>query len=122
MKIFHNAVVYTGDDFTDAFALNQGRFVALGADALALEGQRIDLGGAFVCAGFNDSHMHLLNYGQTLRMAPLAEHTGSLADMLDCLKNATPDRGWILGRGWNQDRFSDVRRMPDRQDLDTVSM
>ena len=121
MKIFHNAVVYTGDDFTDAFALDQGRFVALGADALALEGQRIDLGGAFVCAGFNDSHMHLLNYGQTLRMAPLAEHTGSLADMLDCLKNAAPDRGWILGRGWNQDRFSDVRRMPDRQDLDTVS-
>ena len=121
MKIFHNAVVYTGDDFTDAFALDQGRFVALGADALALEGQRIDLGGAFVCAGFNDSHMHLLNYGQTLRMAPLAEHTGSLADMLDCLKNATPDRGWILGRGWNQDRFSDVRRMPDRTDLDTVS-
>ena len=121
MKIFHNAVVYTGDDFTDAFALDQGRFVAMGADALALEGQRIDLGGAFVCAGFNDSHMHLLNYGQTLRMAPLAEHTGSLADMLDCLKNATPDRGWILGRGWNQDRFSDVRRMPDRTDLDTVS-
>ena len=121
MKIFHNAVVYTGDDFTDAFALDQGRFVALGADALALEGQRINLGGAFVCAGFNDSHMHLLNYGQTLRMAPLAEHTGSLADMLDCLKNATPDRGWILGRGWNQDRFSDVRRMPDRTDLDTVS-
>ena len=121
MKIFHNAVVYTGNDFTDAFALEQGRFVALGPDALALEGQRIDLGGAFVCAGFNDSHMHLLNYGQTLRMAPLAEHTGSLADMLDCLKNAAPDRGWILGRGWNQDRFSDVRRMPDRQDLDTVS-
>ena len=121
MKIFHNAVVYTGDDFTDAFALDQGRFVALGADALALEGQRIDLGGAFVCAGFNDSHMHLLNYGQTLRMAPLAEHTGSLADMLDCLKNAAPDRGWILGRGWNQDRFSDVLRMPDRTDLDTVS-
>ena len=121
MKIFHNAVVYTGDDFTDAFALENGRFVALGADALDLEGQRIDLGGAFVCAGFNDSHMHLLNYGQTLRMAPLGLHTGSLADMLTCLKNATPDRGWILGRGWNQDRFSDVRRMPDRQDLDTVS-
>ena len=121
MQIFYNAVVYTGDDFTDAFAVEDGRFVAIGAEALALQGERIDLNGAFVCAGFNDSHMHLLNYGQALHMAPLAEHTGSLAEMLQCLKNAAPDRGWIIGRGWNQDRFSDVHRMPNRHDLDTVS-
>ena len=121
MQIFHNAVVYTGDDFTDAFAVEDGRFAAIGAEALALEGERIDLGGALVCAGFNDSHMHLLNYGQSLRMAPLGSHTASLADMVDCLKNTAPDRGWIMGRGWNQDRFSDVHRMPNRHDLDTVS-
>ena len=121
MQIFHNAVVYTGDDFTDAFAVEDGRFAAIGADALALRGERIDLNGAFVCAGFNDSHMHLLNYGQALHMAPLGLHTGSLSEMLRCLKNAAPDRGWIIGRGWNQDRFSDVHRMPDRHDLDTVS-
>ena len=121
MQIFHNATVYTGDGFTDAFAVEKGRFVAIGAEALAQEGPRIDLGGAFVCAGFNDSHMHLLNYGRTLHMAPLESHTGSLAQMLLCLKNAAPTRGWILGRGWNQDRFSDVHRMPHRQDLDTVS-
>ena len=47
MQIFHNAVVYTGDDFTDAFAVEDGRFVAIGADALALQGERIDLNGAF---------------------------------------------------------------------------
>ena len=121
MQIFHNAVVYTGDNFTHAFAVEDGRFVAVGDEALALEGERIDLGGAFVCAGFNDSHMHLLNYGQALSMAPLAAHTGSLEDMVDCLKNALPDRGWILGRGWNQDYFSDIRRMPSRRDLDRVS-
>ena len=121
MQIFYNAVVYTGDDFTNAFAVANGRFAAIGTEALAMEGERIDLKGAFVCAGFNDSHMHLLNYGQTLHMAPLAAHTGSLAQMLLCLKNAAPDRGWIMGRGWNQDRFTDVRRMPDRHDLDTVS-
>ena len=121
MNIFHNAVVYTGDRFTDAFAVEDGRFAAIGAEALALEGERIDLGGAFVCAGFNDSHMHLLNFGQALHMAPLAAHTGSLAEMLRCLKHTAPDRGWIIGRGWNQDRFCDVHRMPDRHDLDTVS-
>ena len=121
MKILHNAVVYTGDNFTHSFALEDGRFVAVGDEALALKGERIDLNGSFVCAGFNDSHMHLLNYGQALSMAPLAAHTGSLEDMVDCLKNARPDRGWILGRGWNQDYFSDVRRMPSRRDLDRVS-
>ena len=121
MQIFHNAVVYTGDNFTDAFAVEDGRFVAVGPEALALEGERIDLKGAFVCAGFHDSHMHLLNYGQTLSMAPLGAHTGSLAGMLDCLKNAAPDRGWIMGRGWNQDLFADGDRMPTRWDLDTVS-
>ena len=121
MKIFHNAVVYTGDNFTSAFAVEDGRFVAVGDAALVLEGERIDLGGAFVCAGFNDSHMHLLSFGQALSMAPLATHTGSLAQMLECLKNAQPDRGWILGRGWNQDYFSDVPGMPTRWDLDRVS-
>lgn len=121
MKIFHNAVVYTGDNFASTFAVEDGRFVAVGDDALALKGERIDLGGAFVCSGFNDSHMHLLNYGQTLSMAPLAEHTGSLEEMLGCLRRTEPDRGWILGRGWNQDYFSDVRRMPSRHDLDQVS-
>ena len=121
MKIFHNATVYTGNGFAEAFAVDDGRFVFVGADADAPEGQRIDLGGAFVCAGFNDSHMHLLNFGQALRVAPLFLHTASLADMLDCLRNTPPDRGWIIGRGWNQDYFSDVRRMPSRQDLDRVS-
>ena len=121
MKIFHNAVVYTGDGFAQAFAVEDGRFVFVGSESEAPEGERIDLDGAFVCAGFNDSHMHLLNYGQALRMAPLAQHTGSLADMLECLRGTQPDRGWIVGRGWNQDCFSDVRRMPSRHDLDLVS-
>jgi hypothetical protein len=28
---------------------------------------------------------------------------------------------WLIGRGWNQDYFSDVSRMPDRHDLDAIS-
>ena len=121
MKIFHNALVYTGSGFAQAFAVENGKFVFVGDEADAPAGERTDLGGAFVCAGFNDSHMHLLNYGQALRMAPLAQRTASLADMIDCLRSTPPDRGWILGRGWNQDHFSDVRRMPSRADLDAVS-
>ena len=82
----------------------------------------VDLQGAFTCAGFTDSHMHLLNYGQSLVIAPLHQHTGSLADMLHCLAKTSPGPGnWILGRGWNQDYFADERRMPNRWDLDKAS-
>ena len=121
MKVFRNGIIYTGTGFAQAFAVEDGHFVFVGDNADAPDGEQIDLGGTFVCAGFNDSHMHLLNFGQALRMAPLSAHTGSLADMVECLRQAAPDRGWIIGRGWNQDYFSDVHRMPNRHDLDEVS-
>jgi len=124
--LYYNASVYTGSlPLQESFAVEDDRFVFVGsrAEAEGLDADaRVDLGGAFVCPGFTDSHMHLLNYGQTLSIADLARHTGSLEDMLRCLKETAPGRGgWILGRGWNQDYFSDVRRMPARQDLDWVS-
>ena len=92
--------------------------------------KKVDLGGKFVCAGFNDSHMHLLNYGYTLSMAGLAEHTSSLGEMLEYLRTfdreeRTGEPGaeecWLMGRGWNQDYFADGRRFPTRWDLDEVS-
>ena len=125
--IYHNGVVYTGQlPLQQAFVVEDGRFSYVGTDAVALAQEAedvVDLKGAFVCAGFNDSHMHLLNFGESLTIAPLAEHTDSLEDMIQCLCQAKPGRGgWILGRGWNQDYFSDVHRMPNRWDLDRVSL
>ena len=53
---------------------------------------------------------------------PLHQNTGSLEALIHCLKAASPGRGgWILGRGWNQDLFTDENRMPTRWDLDKVS-
>ena len=72
MLIADDRVAWTGDD-TEAGALTADR--------------RIDLQGRFVCQGFNDSHMHLLGFGQTLSAAQLAEHTDSLRGMLDCLRD-----------------------------------
>ena len=124
--VYHNGSVYTGTlPLAEAFGVEDGTFFFTGSnrEALLLDADAfVDLKGAFVCAGFNDSHMHLLNYGQALTIAPLHQHTGSLEDMVLCLKNTAPGRGgWILGRGWNQDYFADCRRMPSRWDLDRVS-
>ncbi len=124
--LYTHAAVYTGQlPLQKAFVEENGRFIFVGSPEEAAKlpiDRAVDLGGAFVCAGFTDSHMHLLNYGQTLTIADLAKHTRSLKDMLRCLSGAQPGRdGWILGRGWNQDYFTDANRMPNRHDLDRVS-
>ena len=126
--IFCGGKVYTGQlPLREAFAVEDDKFIFAGSNEeglkLAGEGDTlIDLAGKFVCAGFNDSHMHLLNYGNSLRIAPLHEHTGSLREMLDCLRRQPVSAsGWIIGRGWNQDYFTDVSRMPNRWDLDEVA-
>ena len=131
-EIFFNGKIYTGGEtLQEAFLVEDGCFGAVGknAEILALADEntpRTDLQGRFVCPGFNDSHMHLVSYGRSLGAARLAEHTGSLAELLAYLRDFAakdpPQEGkWLTGRGWNQDYFADVSRMPDRHDLDAVS-
>ncbi len=131
-QIYIKGKVYTGQlPLVSAFVVEEGKFLLAGSDEEALtlrsDGDEvIDLAGAFVCSGFNDSHMHVLNYGSGLSIAPLAQHTQSLSDMLQCMKdflaaNPVEEGGWLRGRGWNQDYFSDVDRMPNRWDLDSIS-
>jgi len=126
---FLNGKVYTGEmPLKEAFVVENGLFIYAGtsAEAEAMADETVNLDGKFACAGFNDSHMHLLNYGYSLIMAPVNMHTGSLEDMIDCFKkyyaeNSNGIGGWILGRGWNQDYFSDASRMPNRWDLDKIT-
>ena len=123
---YFGGLVYTGQlPLQQAFLIADGKFAAVGSDEeiLAMHADyMVDLDNKFVCAGFNDSHMHLLNLGQALSVAPLHRYTHSLQEMILCLQQMQPGRGgWILGRGWNQDFFQDVHRMPNRWDLDKVS-
>lgn len=124
--IYVNGQVYTGSlPLKEAFVEEDGKFVAVGDNnsVASYEGNVVDLKGQFVMAGFNDSHMHLLSYGNNLRVALLGEHTKNLKDVVACLKEfeASHPEGWVIGRGWNQDYFNDEHRMPTRQDLDEVS-
>ena len=131
-SIWYNGLVHAGEEKPlTAFLVEDGMFRAVGSDAdiLALADKNTvltDLQGRFACPGFNDSHMHLLGYGQALKAAKLEEHTESLAELLRYLKeyaaeNPPREGRWLTGRGWNQYYFSDVSRMPDRHDLDSVS-
>lgn len=130
--LYFNGQVYPGQlPLVDAFVVEGDTLCYVGSEAQArtlLNAQdvEVDLQGRFVCAGFNDSHMHLLGYGNMLHAAQLAPRTHSLADMLACLTEHLSTHpvaagGWLFGRGWNHDYFSDVSRMPTRSDLDQVS-
>lgn len=127
--IYYNGAVYTGEEvLQEAFVVEDGTFGYVGdsetAKSYAEDGDTcMDLEGKFVCPGFNDSHMHVLGFGKLLQNIQLAKHTESLAGMLAYLKEAAVavESEWIVGRGWNQDYFTDVTRMPNRYDLDQVS-
>ncbi|MBQ4093569.1 MAG: amidohydrolase [Oscillospiraceae bacterium] len=128
--VFYGGRVYTGSfPLQQAFVVENGVFTFVGSSQEALgmfaEGdEKVPLGGAFVCAGFNDSHMHVMNYGQALQNAQLNLHTDSLENMVQyfaAFAAEHPGDGWLNGRGWNQDNFTDVSRMPNRRDLDRVS-
>ena len=125
---YENARVFTanGRD-ADCFVVQDGVFAFVGckddAHAAFPGARRVDLAGQFVCPGFNDSHMHLLNLGCMLTQAQLSPVTDSLAHVLCALgryAQAHPQEAWVLGRGWNQDAFTDVSRYPTREDLDRV--
>ena len=70
--IYFNGTVYTGSlPLAEAFAVENGKFIFAGSSeaVLKLAGEGdvcTDLEGRFVCSGFNDSHMHLLGYGNIL--------------------------------------------------------
>ena len=124
--VYKNGTVYTGNGFVTDFAVENGKFCFVGETDKATADEVVDLDGKFVCAGFNDSHMHVLNLGNVLTMANLGAHTTSLKEMLDCLRTYIKETGvtpgtWVQGRGFNHDYFADERRFPTRWDLDTVS-
>lgn len=127
--IFYGGNVFTGHlPLAEAFIVEDGRFIAVGTDTEILAQQvesdvLVNLEGRFVCPGFNDSHMHLVNYGNLMNMCDLTgSATVSLAAVQDALRAfaAAHPEGWIIGRGWNQDYFSPATDIPTRHDLDAV--
>jgi predicted amidohydrolase YtcJ len=91
-----------------AVAIKDGRFVAVGGDALARtlagpETEIVDLGGATVVPGFNDSHCHIEFAGQTGSVVNLAA-VRSVAEALHTVRTYAGSRQpgeWVIGSGWH---------------------
>ena len=81
----------------------------------------IDGKGQVVMPGLIDSHAHVLSVGFAAMTLDLSD-THSLAEALTRIAayaKAHPDRPWILGRGWNQELWTE-RRYPTAAELDAV--
>ena len=122
MRIYFRGNLY-GCNQATAFVEDKGKIIFIGSDkeALKYSGEQIDLNNKYVYSGFNDSHMHLVNYGQSLKNVLLEKHTNSLKALLEELKKHLVKGQWLIGRGWNHDYFTDEQRFSTRKDLDMIS-
>ena len=81
----------------------------------------VDAGGKTVLPGLIDAHGHVMALGFTALQLDLTG-TKSVAELRQRLKDfaaANPDARWILGRGWNQELWTE-KRFPTAADLDAV--
>lgn len=128
-----NGTIYTMDrDFTvcEAVYVKENKIVKTGTrdEILSMaddSAKVIDLKGKTMLPGFNDSHMHLVNYGYSLKQVDLigAKSLKEIKERVHrFIQDEAMDKGtWVRGRGWNQDYFTGEKVFPNRYDLDTIS-
>jgi predicted amidohydrolase YtcJ len=131
MSIFKNGKIITLDSskIAEAFRISHGKFEAVGTNeeimALAeADEEVVDLNGDTVVPGFNDSHMHFLNYAVFKSRVELI-NVNSISEMISKTKkyiedNKIPSGQWVISRGWNHNHFAEGR-LPRKEDLDAIS-
>ncbi|MBS1659437.1 MAG: amidohydrolase [Bacteroidetes bacterium] len=112
--IVHHGKVYTVDSafsVAQALAVKDGKVMAVGTDEEIDGGYNapevVDAGGKAVYPGFIDAHAHFVRYGQSLFTAALYG-SASWEEVVQRVKqfaDAHQDQPWILGRGWDQNKF-----------------
>ncbi|GMQ59160.1 amidohydrolase [Vallitalea sediminicola] len=130
--ILYNGKVITMDKdkpYATGVCIKDNKICKVGTDAQILEHIKdnsllIDLQGRSLLPGFNDSHMHLINFAYTnsmIRLAGLNSVEEIINRSKEIISKDTTGTSWIKGRGWNQNNF-DKPRMLDRYDLDEISV
>ena len=117
--IITNARIYTVDanrPFVEAMAIKDGRILFVGPARLAQTWKGtatrvVDLDGKTVIPGMIDAHAHLGGLGSSLRNVDLVGTT-SYDDVIARVvarAREVPAGTWIVGRGWDQNDWSDTR-------------
>ncbi len=131
-SIYYNGKIYVErDNFVQAMLVSNGIVQKIGTLEEVIAGidknksEMINLEGRTVVPGFNDSHCHILSVGQSLSCVQLLGVT-SMAEIIErgrefLSKHPMSDNDVLIGRGWNQDYFTDEKRLPTRYDLDKIT-
>lgn len=82
---------------------------------------QVDGKGQIMLPGMVDAHLHVMGVGFNALTLDLS-HTNSLAEALAAIQDfaaRNPGRPWILGRGWNHEKWG-LGRFPTAAELDAV--
>lgn len=125
-----NGRIHTMDNastVTDAVAIRDGRFVAVGANAAAMAasaGRTINLGGKTVVPGLIEPHVHIVSVYNRPGYHVILENTANLAEMQKALaerRRDVPAGAWITSMGgFHPNQWSDVKVLPTRAQLDAA--
>ena len=110
----HFSGILIGDDGKVVRLLHKG-------DAVPKAHTNIDVAGRTLMPGFIDAHGHVMELGFAALRLDL-RGTNSLADLQQRLRAyaaAHPTDPWLIGFGWNQERWAD-KRYPTAADLDAI--
>ncbi len=125
--VLRNANVLTmnlSEPCAEAIAIKDEKIVAVGTDGqikpwIGKQTKVMNLDGKMVLPGLIDTHVHMKGFGRCLTEMDL-RNVDSIRDMQRLLRDRvrkTPEGRWILGRGWDQEKFKE-KRYPTRWDLD----
>ena len=124
-----NGVVYTVNErqpVAEAVAIREGRIIGVGStreiQSSFSAAKVIDLKGKAVYPGFIDSHAHLEELGAFLANLDLEGTTSveGIQSLVAERSRATPKGGWVRGRGWDQNLWTQ-KSFPDHRMLDDVA-
>lgn len=129
-QIYLNGKLYIDrEKFHEAMLIQDGRIICTGKNSEILskapKASIQDLKGKTVLPGFIDSHLHFLMTAEYVSMLPISE-VKSMEELIEkgrtFLEEQDLKQGDILyTEGWNQEQFTDSKRMPDKTDLDRIS-
>ncbi len=125
-----NIIPLTTEETTSALtavAIKDGHILMVGLDQQVLtlkvdDTQVIDLYGATVVPGFNDSHCHLYGLGKALDEIDLngTALAAEVAARVATAMEQSPGDGWLQGRGWDQNDWAG-QEYPTKALLDAVT-
>jgi len=102
----------------------EGKTAAVGSD-IEIRGRAdsstrvVDVKGGTVVPGLVDCHVHMTGFGHSLREVDLrdADSIGEFKRRIHRFAQEHPEKGWVLGGRWDQERFAEGR-YPTRWDVD----